>query len=626
MATSVQVLCPNGHRQTVKVTPNTKLLQVLEEVCSKQGFLPTDEYNLIHGRTTVDLSSTFRFSNLPNNAKLELSKATKPRSQSETEVTIALHLENGDRLQNSFYPSTSLWDILNYWESQDNGAYKGHLTKTDTSKTPPVHPVCIYMREEVIGEDALRNVTLKKLALTSGKAIIRLVHRPVDDTTLANVISQMEKEKAKQNTLEAMAQKSDAEDPEIEAVTSLQFNSDNEKVESPGLGSEVDDRRESMDIQETAGQESHLERSTQNDVNATQHMGALADEQTRSNHNEGQSSLEQIRRMNIPGLEIITPDDFYDLSPEEQQTAQQLAQQVMPALFSQQKQQEMSKPKNAKKQQAPRQSFADFKFPEETKGRDLYHNELSEVKVEEFKPCEREAVVFDSNEERSSKTIPQDVGDDFFEITEADLKSLMRDLQKQVSSLTDRPLMTESMRQTEMEQRYQHYHSVVLRVQFTDGLVLQGCFRPRETVFALYKFVKENLEDPNHEFYLYTSPPKRILSDMALSLVEADLAPATVVYFGSSQSQDHWLSEPVRSGIVPKLHADELSVKKLAKKRIESMSASSSAKSMQATALGPASGEEDSTQNDRTEVAGPRRAASSNDSAKMPKWLKLGNK
>lgn len=54
------------------------------------------------------------------------------------------------------------------------------------------------------------------------------------------------------------------------------------------------------------------------------------------------------------------------------------------------------------------------------------------------------------------------------------------------------------------------------------------------------------------------------------------------------------------------------------------MSASSSAKSMQATALGPASGEEDSTQNDRTEVAGPRRAASSNDSAKMPKWLKLG--
>lgn len=150
-------------------------------------------------------------------------------------------------------------------------------------------------------------------------ALFRLVHRPVDDTTLANVISQMEKEKAKQNTLEAMAQKSDAEDPEIEAVTSLQFNSDNEKVESPGLGSEVDDRRESMDIQETAGQESHLERSTQNDINATQHMGALADEQTRSNHNEGQSSLEQIRRMNIPGLEIITPDDFYDLSPEEQQ-------------------------------------------------------------------------------------------------------------------------------------------------------------------------------------------------------------------------------------------------------------------------------------------------------------------
>lgn len=28
MASSVQILCPNGRRQNVKVTPNTKLLQV----------------------------------------------------------------------------------------------------------------------------------------------------------------------------------------------------------------------------------------------------------------------------------------------------------------------------------------------------------------------------------------------------------------------------------------------------------------------------------------------------------------------------------------------------------------------------------------------------------------------
>lgn len=75
-----------------------------------------------HGRTTVDLTLAFRFSGLSNNAKLELVKALQPRSLSQGEVTIALQLESGDRLQESFQPSTTLWDILMYWELQDEGS------------------------------------------------------------------------------------------------------------------------------------------------------------------------------------------------------------------------------------------------------------------------------------------------------------------------------------------------------------------------------------------------------------------------------------------------------------------------------------------------------------------------
>uniref|UniRef100_A0A2K5D5C0 TUG ubiquitin-like domain-containing protein n=1 Tax=Aotus nancymaae TaxID=37293 RepID=A0A2K5D5C0_AOTNA len=42
---TVSVLAPNGRRHTVKVTPSTMLLQVLEDMCRRQDFNPC-EYDL----------------------------------------------------------------------------------------------------------------------------------------------------------------------------------------------------------------------------------------------------------------------------------------------------------------------------------------------------------------------------------------------------------------------------------------------------------------------------------------------------------------------------------------------------------------------------------------------------
>nr|XP_011718636.1 tether containing UBX domain for GLUT4-like [Macaca nemestrina] len=42
---AVSVLAPNGRRHTVKVTPSTVLLQVLEDTCRRQDFNPC-EYDL----------------------------------------------------------------------------------------------------------------------------------------------------------------------------------------------------------------------------------------------------------------------------------------------------------------------------------------------------------------------------------------------------------------------------------------------------------------------------------------------------------------------------------------------------------------------------------------------------
>ena len=59
-----------------------------------------------------------RFAGLPNLAKLELVKAS--HSREETGVTIALQLENGERLQQQFLPKVSLWNILKHWEKHDS--------------------------------------------------------------------------------------------------------------------------------------------------------------------------------------------------------------------------------------------------------------------------------------------------------------------------------------------------------------------------------------------------------------------------------------------------------------------------------------------------------------------------
>ena len=69
-------------------------------------------------------------------------------------------------------------------------------------------------------------------------------------------------------------------------------------------------------------------------------------------------------------------------------------------------------------------------------------------------------------------------------------------------SFDDQPLMTASMRQACLEEKMSRYERVVIRVQFADRLVLQGIFRPRETLHNVEKFVKEHLENKSSAFYL----------------------------------------------------------------------------------------------------------------------------
>ncbi|XP_071107777.1 tether containing UBX domain for GLUT4-like [Haliotis cracherodii] len=627
MAT-VQVLCPNGRRQNVKITPNSKLLQVLEEVCKKQGFIPAEDYKLVHGRKDLDLSLSFRYANLPNNAKLELQKLEKSRA--EENVGIAIQLESGQRLQHSFLPGTSLWDILQHWEAQ-SGEHAGKLTVVDTSQTPPTHPVCIYMTEEVIGECALQSTTLRKLGLTGGKAVIRLVHRPVEDSVIAGLIAKADKEKVKEARLGEIAARKHAEMQESSSSESqaavppggssrviperLETNMEADICDNKETRSETSlSGQEAMEV-DTAASVMSVSTGDASDSNAICNSGQGSVRSQNPVPANGQSSIEQLRSMNIPGVEIFTPDDFNDLPPDQQRLARALAQRMMQRLIGGSVQMPSSQNAAAARprQALPQPQFTDFKFPESSKGKSVYSNELSDVNREEFKPCDRETVLFDLDVPVASSQpgTDADLPDDFFDVTDADVRKMMVDLQKNVDSQADAPLMTQAMRQARLEERYSKYKKVVIRVQFPDKLVLQGMFRPRETVFAVQKFVKEHLQDKTTPFYLYTTPPKCVLKDRSSTLIEAHLVPATRIYFGCEVAKDHHLSEAVRAEISTRAQAEQLAFKSLPS--IESSSSETA-------------GPESAASTSRTESSKAGSSSGAQSGGKAPKWLKLGKK
>ncbi|XP_035198139.1 tether containing UBX domain for GLUT4 isoform X1 [Oxyura jamaicensis] len=159
----VSVLAPSGRRVTVRVGPGTVLLQILEEVCRKQGGSP-GEYGLKFQRSVLDLSLQWRFARLPNNAKLEMVPVSCNRVGIGNTVRIALQLDDGSRLQDTFLCQQTLWELLNHFAK----------TRELMEQHGEFCPVCIYMRDEISGKDELEKTTLKSLGLSGGSAIIRV--------------------------------------------------------------------------------------------------------------------------------------------------------------------------------------------------------------------------------------------------------------------------------------------------------------------------------------------------------------------------------------------------------------------------------------------------------------------
>ena len=78
-----------------------------------------------------------------------------------------------------------------------------------------------------------------------------------------------------------------------------------------------------------------------------------------------------------------------------------------------------------------------------------------------------------------------------------------------------------------------HHTRASIRVKFPDGYILAGNFGAKEKVKDVIEFVKSNLMHPTRKFYVFETPPRRVLDEKLFekNLIDAKLVPSSLLYF-----------------------------------------------------------------------------------------------
>ncbi|XP_026311629.1 tether containing UBX domain for GLUT4 isoform X2 [Piliocolobus tephrosceles] len=176
-----------------------------------------------------------------------------------------------------------------------------------------------------------------------------------------------------------------------------------------------------------------------------------------------------------------------------------------------------SKPKKSKSGQDPQQEQEQEQEREPEPPVDLEPVDREPVDLE---PVDREPVVCHPDLEERLQAWPAELPDEFFELTVDDVRRRLAQLKSERKRLEEAPLVTKAFREAQIKEKLERYPKVALRVLFPDRYVLQGFFRPSETVGDLRDFVRSHLGNPELSFYLFITPPKTVLDDHTRTLFQ----------------------------------------------------------------------------------------------------------
>ncbi|XP_051967389.1 tether containing UBX domain for GLUT4 [Xyrauchen texanus] len=596
---AVSVLTPNGRRQTVKVSPNTPLLQVLEDVCKKHGFNP-DELGLKFQRNVLDLTLQWRFASLPNNAKLEVVPRSRPQTAADSMVRIALQLGDGSRLQGSFCSGQTLWDLLTHFPQ----------TRMSELEVSGLTPVCVYMRDEISGEDALKKTTLKSLGLTGGSAIIRYVQ--------------------KGSSISDSGESVDAVATPTESVAKATVSTLAPPEPSTAVKTALPDQRE-----ETAPAPVATETPSPPSVVTVNQSYPVKQEEEEPNKGQEQAVRPKIRDQEQQSKVMPQNDEEQPGTSQQCHSPAHSATAISFVPFSGSGQRLGGPAATGLKTSTSWTSSVTSSPPKAKKPKPSHEVKRSmnakpavtdEENTEEcLEPVDREPLVFhlDSGARHHDDG---ELPDEFFEVTVDDIRKRFAQLKSERRALEEAPLMTKSLREAQMKEKLDRYPKVALRVQFPDRQVLQGFFRPLETVGALRQFISSHLQVPELQFYLFVAPPKTILDEPSATLYQANLFPAAVVYFGSDVRTDCYLRSDLLGDGVSALQADKLIAGCMPCSPPPLSSSVPSQDVLAATGESSGSSGQQGVTEDASDSQTSAPKPMRTDPGKVPKWLKLPGK
>ncbi|XP_029783634.1 tether containing UBX domain for GLUT4 isoform X4 [Suricata suricatta] len=394
---------------------------------------------------------------------------SRSREGPENTVRIALQLDDGSRLQDTFCSGQTLWELLSHFAQ----------TRECLEQQSEASPVCVYMRNEVTGRASLQSTTLKSLGLTGGSAIIRF------------------------------SAKRCRQEPGVSGT------------KTPGSPTS------SLSTDQPTG----APLLPQNSVGLSQGDVSHQDEVGTSGASRTDAQAKQI-------LKEPSPTPFVPFSGGGQRLggssgsgrSMTSPSAKLPKSFSSPG--GPSKPKKSRPGQEPRSE------PEP--------------------PVDRDPVVCHPDLGELLQAWPAELPDEFFEVTVDDVRRRLAQLKSERKRLEEAPLVTKAFREAQMREKLERYPKVVLRVLFPDRYILQGFFRPNETVGDLRDFVRSHLGNPELPFYLFITPPKTVLDDHTLTLFQANLFPAALVHFGAEEPTGQFLEPRLLEHTVSPSAADVL--------------------------------------------------------------------
>ncbi|WRX14724.1 PUB domain - like 1 [Theobroma cacao] len=153
----------------------------------------------------------------------------------------------------------------------------------------------------------------------------------------------------------------------------------------------------------------------------------------------------------------------------------------------------------------------------------------------EPKKIDRQIRVFFSVPENIAARI--ELPDSFYNLSVEELKREADMRKKKIAE--SQLLIPKSYKEKQAKAARKRYRRAIIRIQFPDGVVLQGVFAPWEPTSALYEFVSSTLKEPCLEFELLdpVMVKRRVIpsfpaaGEKARTLEEEDLVPSALIKF-----------------------------------------------------------------------------------------------